>query len=296
MKVGHHPSPADSSGIVDFRPAVQMATGLILRRFAPCALLRPYVQCFWQARGRASSEAAGVELLHPDGATGLLFNFGGVLERDGEQLRAVCWVDGPKRRTARLAVGETLDLLGVRFLPGMALPFVGEALSGLAGAELVAGDALRRLELDLLQERLFETPELAERIALLEHYLLARLRQAERVPVALRSSLGWLQRHRGQASIAALIDELPFGQRHLERLFQRHVGLSPKRYARLLRVAHCRQLIKQCGAANSLTDTAFVAGYCDQSHFIHDFKAVTGFTPGGYLDHVRRRYGREAQP
>lgn len=45
------------------------------------------------------------------------------------------------------------------------------------------------------------------------------------------------------------------------------------------------------GANVSLTDTAFTAGYFDQAHFIHDFKAVTGFTPGGYLDHVRRRYG-----
>ncbi|MDX5378436.1 MAG: helix-turn-helix domain-containing protein, partial [Halomonas sp.] len=84
---------------------------------------------------------------------------------------------------------------------------------------------------------------------------------------------------------------LPFGQRRLERLFQRHVGLTPKHYARLLRVAHSRELIKQGEATASLTDTAFAAGYFDQAHFIHDFKAVTDYTPGGYLEHVRRRYG-----
>ncbi|PMR76494.1 helix-turn-helix domain-containing protein [Billgrantia endophytica] len=56
-------------------------------------------------------------------------------------------------------------------------------------------------------------------------------------------------------------------------------------------VAHSRELIKLGGSATSLTDTAFTAGYFDQSHFIHDFKSVTGFTPGGYLDHVQRRYG-----
>lgn len=272
-------------------------TGLVLRRFTPSAALRSYVQCYWQAQGQEGSEPvgrepAGRELLHPDGAAGLLFNFGGTLERNGERLRGTCWIDGPKRRTARLTVGSELDLLGVRFLPGMAFPFVGEPLAALASGELTPGEALRRLELEALHERLLETPDLAGRIGLLESYLLERLRRhaAPRVP-ALTASLDWLQRHQGQANIATLVAELPFGQRRLERLFQQHVGLSPKRYVRLLRVARSRELIKQGGARLSLTDTAFAAGYFDQAHFIHDFKAVTGLTPGGYRDHVRRRYG-----
>ncbi|NIC04840.1 helix-turn-helix domain-containing protein [Billgrantia bachuensis] len=290
------PDLAGSIGIGNFRPAQAVTVGLKLERYAPGAALRPYVQCYWQARWQGGGgKSAGMELLHPDGATGLLFNFGATLERDGERVHGDCWIDGPKRSTARLAVGTSLDLLGVRFLPGMAFPFVGDTLSALAGEGLTPGDALRRLELDALHERLWRTPDLAERLALLDEYLLDRLRHSERVPSGLMASLGWLQRHHGQGSIAALVDELPFGQRRLERLFQRHVGLSPKRYARLLRVAHSRELIKQSGATTSLTDTAFAVGYFDQSHFIHDFKAVTGFTPGGYLDHVQRRYGRQAQ-
>ncbi len=267
-----------------------------LRRFSPCAVLRPYVQCLWQAKGRVGSEPSGVELLHPDGGMGLLFSFGGPLERDGERVPGACWIDGPKLRTAKLQAGASLDLLGVRFLPGKGFPFVGEALSALAGAELVPGDALRRLELEALHERLWHMPDLAGRLALLEDYLLARLCHGERTPPALAASIDWLQRCHGQGSIAALVAALPFGQRRLERLFLQQVGLSPKRYARLLRVAHSRELIKRGGAAASLTDTSFAAGYFDQSHFIHDFKAVTGLTPGGYLDYARRRYGREAQP
>ncbi|MBA2781081.1 AraC family transcriptional regulator [Billgrantia kenyensis] len=264
----------------------------MLRRFTPSAALRSYVQCYWQAQGQEGSELAGRELLHPDGAAGLLFNFGGALERDGNRLGGTCWIDGPKRRTARLAVGETLDLFGVRFLPGMAFPFVSEPLTTLAGGDLTPGDALRRLELEALHERLGERPDLAGRIALLESYILERLQRhdAPQEP-ALTASLDWLKRHQGQASIATLVGELPFGQRHLERLFQHHVGLSPKRYARLLRVAHSRELIKQSRASVSLTDTALAAGYFDQAHFIHDFKAVTGLTPGGYRQYARHRYG-----
>ncbi|RUA22177.1 AraC family transcriptional regulator [Billgrantia gudaonensis] len=56
-------------------------------------------------------------------------------------------------------------------------------------------------------------------------------------------------------------------------------GLSPKRYARLMRIARSRELIKGRDG-RVLTDTAHAAGYYDQAHFIHDFKAVTGLTPG----------------
>lgn len=297
MSEAPRPRLAGKTGIGNLRSAPQASSGLVLQQVAPSVKLRPYVQCYWQARGQSAGEPTGVELLHPDGGMGLLFNFGGALERDGERLWGTCWADGPKRRTARLAVDGTLDLLGVHFQPGMAYPFIGEALSSLAGEALTPADSLRRLELEALHERLLETPALAGRIVLLENYLAERLQRhgAPEVP-ALRTSLAWLQRRQGQASIATLVEELPFGQRRLERLFQHHVGLSPKRYARLLRVARSRELIKQGGATISLTDTAFVAGYFDQAHFIHDFKAVTGLTPGGYLDHVRRRYGREGQP
>lgn len=271
------------------------ASGLRLRQFAPSPALRAHVQCFWHAKGIAAPGANAVELLHPDGGMGLLFNFGGGLSRNGEGISGACWVDGPKLRTARLAVGEDLELLGVRFLPGSGALLIGEALSALAGRGLVPGDDLRHLGLEALHEKLWQQPALARRTALLERFLLKRLRHAEALHPALPASLEWLRRRclqeHGPGSIAALAAELPIGQRRLERLFQYHVGLSPKRYARLLRIARSRELIRQGGAAVSLADTAYAAGYFDQSHFIHDFKAVTGFTPGGYLGHVRRRYG-----
>lgn len=286
------PALEGCTGIANFRPVERASyAGLMLTKFLPSTPLRPFVQCFWRATGRAGEDAGGIELLHPDGATGLLFNFGGTLERNGERMRGDCWIDSPKRRTARLKVGQELDLLGVRFMPGMGFPFVGEALSVLAGGDMLPGDALRRLELETLHDRLGQEANLSARLTILEEYLLDRLRHGERAPSALPVALEWLRQCHGQGSITALVDELPFGQRRLERLFQRHMGLSPKHYARLLRVAHSRELIKQSGAASSLTDTAFAAGYFDQAHFIHDFKAVTGFTPGGYLDYARRRYG-----
>ncbi|NWO56031.1 helix-turn-helix domain-containing protein [Chromohalobacter israelensis] len=304
MNDGLQLSPGVRRGIVDFRPATLTAlpTGLRLLQFAPSPALRAHVQCFWYAR-RIDADASGAnvsELMHPDGGMGLLFNFGGPVSRDDGVAAKAAWVDGPKLRTARLRAGRDLDLLGVRFRTGSGALIVGKPLNELAGATPIPSDDLRHLALEALHERLWQTPDLTSRIAMLESFLLERLRHAEAMPAVVPASLAWLRQRalqgEGAASIATLVDELPVGQRRLERLFQRHVGLTPKRYARLLRIARSRELIKQGGRRVALTDTAYAAGYYDQAHFIHDFKAVTGMTPGGYREHVQRRYGHGVQP
>lgn len=300
MNDGSQSSLGSGRGIVDFRPATVIAppTGLRLLQFAPAPALRAHVQCLWYAQGSDASVADTQELLHPDGGMGLLFNFGGPVSRDDGVASWAAWIDGPKLRTARLRAGWDLDLLGVRFRPGSGALIVGEPLSELAGIEPIPGDALGHLALEALHDRLWQAPDLASRIAMLERFLLERLRHAEALPSVLPASLEWLRQRslegEGPASIATLAKELPVGQRRLERLFRHYVGLSPKRYARLMRIARSRELIKRGGMDVSLTDTAHAAGYYDQAHFIHDFKAVTGLTPGGYREHAKRRYGHGA--
>lgn len=73
--------------------------------------------------------------------------------------------------------------------------------------------------------------------------------------------------------------------RAVERLFQRHLGVTPQHYLRRLRVRlACRDLVH--GTA-SLADVALAHGFYDQSHFVREFRRETGLTPGGY----RERHG-----
>jgi AraC-like DNA-binding protein len=63
--------------------------------------------------------------------------------------------------------------------------------------------------------------------------------------------------------------------------------MSPKQYGRLVRVEKARLALK---GLNGQTATRLGAdlGYYDQSHFIRDFRAVTGMSPSAY----RRRKHR----
>lgn len=69
--------------------------------------------------------------------------------------------------------------------------------------------------------------------------------------------------------------------RHLTRLFRERCGLSPKRLQRIVRI-NTAAMLMQRSAGLSLTRLAQELDYFDQAHFIHDFRAVCGVTPGAY--------------
>lgn len=77
-----------------------------------------------------------------------------------------------------------------------------------------------------------------------------------------------------------------YSPRHLSRLFREGAGMGYKSYLRVLRVnAATRRLRSHTFSRTgglSLTALAHELGYFDQSHFIHDFKATCGVTPGAY--------------
>jgi AraC-like DNA-binding protein len=71
--------------------------------------------------------------------------------------------------------------------------------------------------------------------------------------------------------------------RQLERQFAIHVGLSPKRFLRVLRFQQVLNGLNDPASSSSgWADVAARHGFYDQAHFINDFKAFTGETPGAW--------------
>ena len=90
----------------------------------------------------------------------------------------------------------------------------------------------------------------------------------------------------GELSVAAGVSST-----HLAQRFKEVVGVTPKRLARAYRFTATVLAIDPTGPVD-WAELAARAGYYDQAHFGHDFRAFTGLTPTRYLD-VRRRFLRE---
>src|SRR5688572_25394615 len=97
------------------------------RELAPDPRLRPYVRCYWTLRAPPVAGAAPQRVL-PDGCVEMVINVGahftrhradGVTERQPRALLV-----GPTTRHMSIAPTGEIHLVGVRFAPGGALPFL----------------------------------------------------------------------------------------------------------------------------------------------------------------------------
>ncbi len=82
-------------------------------------------------------------------------------------------------------------------------------------------------------------------------------------------------------SVTQLVDEFAIGERALQRLCSRRLGLSPLWLIRRRRLHEAADRLRD--GATSLADIAAELGYADQAHFSRDFKASTGMTPREFL-------------
>ncbi len=169
-----------------------------------------------------------------------------------------------------------VDMLGVRFHPGCGLPFVGIPLGELTDRRVALGELWGPDASELVEPA----------VAPLERALIERLHRWLRnerydEPLAARA-ITLLRQSRGGARIRDVAAALGVGERRLERAFDRSVGISPKVFARVMRLRRVVNRIAREPAA-PWTSIAFDTGYADQSHLIREFGALTGLTPERYV-------------
>jgi AraC-like DNA-binding protein len=80
--------------------------------------------------------------------------------------------------------------------------------------------------------------------------------------------------------VAQVCAEFDLSERALQRLVHRRIGLTPKWLIQRRRLQEAAERLRTSGT--TLSDVAAVLGYADQPHFIRDFSAVTGMTPGRF--------------
>lgn len=249
-------------------------------RRLPSPALAQYVQNIWWLTIDNWQQQTS-HYLYADGGSGVIFNLAAPVRVNGAVIRQSALASGPVMHSTQLQFGPQVELVGIRFQPGMGQAFLGMGLD-----ELMFEDAVPGLSLALLAEQLSECPDRNAQYRLIEQTLLDRLHRSAFKPGPVHALLHQINKAAGAVPVVTLLAGVPLSQRQLERQFKRLVGVSPKQYSRIQRVGRARWQLKQSESV-SLLDVAYSSGYFDQAHFIHDFKAVLGMTPGQYLNCLR---------
>lgn len=198
------------------------------------------------------------------------------------------WFMGVWTRRFLIEYPARVQVVGVHFKPWGASPFVGVPAAELVD-RWVPVDAVWHRSLDRIRNELGDTASATEALRVVEAELRSRLAGAPSRGLDLvRHTGGRLERSHGAVPIAALADAAGVRDNHLATQFTSHVGITPKRMARIYRFA---RLIVSVDTQRPVAwaDLAHTAGYFDQAHFSKEFKDFTGHTPTEYLA-LRRRF------
>lgn len=234
------------------------------RELLPHPALRPFVDRFWARSDPASAGMAPVRIL-PDGCIDLIVDIS-----RGCRATAV----GTMTQATVFEPGEPTRLVGVRFRPGGAVPFLGAPADELTDRVVGAGALGIRW---LTDGQLADHGHPVAAVRRLERALLARLHAVaapDRVVAYAVSALSGSV----PSPVTALADDIGWSRQHLGRVLRRHVGVGPKRLARVARLQRAVYHLQR-GEGAGLADTAILLGYFDQAHMNRDFRDLAGVTP-----------------
>ncbi|MGK3205752.1 helix-turn-helix domain-containing protein [Amycolatopsis sp. MEPSY49] len=191
------------------------------------------------------------------------------------------WEFGYPRRTRSV---------GVHFKPWGPAPFLPMPAAELRDRPVTVEQVWGRAAVAQLRDRLAAADGPHEMLTLLEEELRRRLRETAGLGL-VRHTSGVIAAAGGAVAIGDLSATAGVSSTHLAQRFKELVGVTPKRLARTYRFTATVFGIDPGGPID-WGELAGGAGYFDQAHFGHEFRAFTGLTPTRYVE-VRRRFLRE---
>ncbi|MGZ8552408.1 MAG: DUF6597 domain-containing transcriptional factor [Chitinophagaceae bacterium] len=248
--------------------------------YTPIPDLQSFVKCFWTLEDDGIEQAVKQRVL-PDGCMEMIFHYGDPYRQyfeDGSSIiQPKSFVFGQIISYIEIEPTGVTGLVAARFLPDGLSPFLKTPVSSLENKAVhisnVFGEKGKELEVKVLASN-----NNAERIKIIETFLLSRLIDPQTINTITKSCVDIIFRSQGQLDVLELAGELKINRRNMERKFVSAIGLSPKQLSRVVRLQATLKMLEQKNFG-SLTSLAYENGYYDQAHFIKDFKEFTGTSP-----------------
>jgi AraC-like DNA-binding protein len=256
------------------------------REYAPHAVLQDCVRCLWILEKEYTPDD-GDEAVAPDACVELILNVGAPYRHIGSWgARALprAFLIGLLDRPVTLRARGIVRLVAVRFHAWGVAPLLATtapARNALTfGLNEQWGDVIGAVATHVRADDYDAAVKRVEEVLIRRRLATAFDRRHVRAVANL------LQRTRGQVRVSELADACYLSTRQLERRFVDVAGVPPKTLARMVRFDAVRTRLMFAPEAD-LTALAHEFGYADQAHFVRDFRAFTGTTPGRFAKEMQ---------
>ncbi len=248
-----------------------------MKIFQPKAELSLYVRYYWTLK---SCQPFCTQTF-PIGCSQIIFHRRSPLyipELNSWQHRLT--ISGQVNFPAHITSDGDIDMVVVVFYPNVISLFLGIPPSEFYNMEISGGD-IGNAELDELAVKVWDCEDDARCIEIIEMWLMSKVRASLNVD-RIGASVNWLMRNPSKP-VVELADAACLGKKQFERVFRESVGMNPKEYARIVRFQKSLWMLQK--GDRHYAAIACDCGYADQSHFIREFKSLSGYSPKALLKH-----------
>lgn len=237
--------------------------------------LRRHIACAW--RLREPRPAGRVQTIYPDGRCELIVHL---------QTPPLCWdtvigwhlqamtVFAAQRVVAvRLELDRPLDCVGFRLQPAASAALTAERPHGLRDriVDLSSIDHGFSIALRAAVRAFASGSDAAV------WRLLARRIASHELDPRIETAVTRIEAGAGKARIDATARAAGMSKRSFQIRFREQVGVSPKEFARLMRLQATLRALDASDA--SISDVAADSGFADQAHATRELRRITGLAP-----------------
>ncbi len=257
---------------------------MALRIFPPCPSLAAYVDAYWDYENLTGEASSHLSIL-PDTATYLCFLYQDPLltAHRTRMYRTRSGLAGFQSFRSDLGGTGTISGVSARLTPWGLNVFRRGIVKDCADKRVDCRDVFPKYSLERIEDDLARMVTAEERVAYVEHYLLS-IFNPRNEDLLVRRACERLVASGGNYRVVDLASSLGLSKRTLERRFVDHIGATPTKVARVIRL---RNAILQRARLPGWAHVAHAAGYYDQSHMIHDFMELYGMAPETLYPQIR---------
>ncbi|OPC64644.1 AraC family transcriptional regulator [Elizabethkingia miricola] len=256
-------------------------------QFLPDQYLQPFIRHYLFLE--STQQLTGILRLFTDGSTGVVFSLQGSLATD---------LSHKTQLPGSFLYGQISDFWdlytnsGFSFIIVVFSPLGMKQLTGIPAYEMKnqITDANHLFpNISFLTEELFESNNYEKQIQLLNLFFLKTYTAGRAKDISTPISLmDILYKDKDSGTISNLVKRSGYSERHIERIFKEHIGISPKAFSSIIRLHRFLRLLSHPNESDSMTSLGYTANYFDQSHLIREFKKYTGITPKQYMDKTQK--------
>jgi AraC-like DNA-binding protein len=232
----------------------------------PVEHLKDFIDTYWIMETGPLYQPAEVRL-YADGTTDIFVNMGSTrpLLNNKPLLPGTIYFGGTMTTSSLIQRLPNSVFIGIRFKPGGFAFFYKLPLQELADEVIEFPDRF-------LHDLLDVDDKVTDR---LDDFFTRKIKGTRNLLPLAKT----VENYKGKITVDYLAEKHNLTNRTLERMFNEHMGITPKEFLKVIRFQQVLKKIRKKDYKENLAELAYEMGYYDHAHLTNEVKRYSGFNP-----------------